>query len=59
MLNQYDIADLGQLPCDLFYNPNLTQIHENFAINRSAANINSGIRIRGQMKSHQEYYLKE
>ena len=39
-------------------NPNLTQMHENFALNKSAKSINNGIRIRSQMKSHQEYYLK-
>ena len=56
MLNQYDIQSNGELPSDLFYNPNLTKIHENFSFNTSPESVKQGIKLRSNFKRMKDYY---
>ena len=56
MLNQYDIQNIEELPCDLFYNPNLTKAHENFEINTSIKSIIDGIKLRSNFRKQRYYY---
>ena len=59
MLNQYDVLKKGKLPSDLFYNPNLTGTHENFAINHNLESVIAGLKER-ERKGHQRaYYQKQ
>lgn len=56
MLNQYDIQKIGELPSDLFYNPNLTKTHENFEINKSLDSIKKGLWLKSTYKRKSDYY---
>ena len=59
MLNQYDILDNGELPSDLFYNPNLTQTHEDFSFNTSLESVENGIELRSSYKRMKDYYQRQ
>ena len=58
MLNQYDVFNQGKLPTDLFYNPNLTGIHENFTINKELENVRDGLREQHRKTRQAHYYLR-
>jgi glycosyltransferase involved in cell wall biosynthesis len=58
MLNQYDIQSIKELPCDLFYNPNLTKTHENFEINTSLESVRNGINLRSSFRRQRDYYQR-
>ena len=58
MLNQYDIQSIGELPSDLFYNPNLTKMHENFEINTSFESIENGLKLRSNFRRQRDYYQR-
>ena len=58
MLNQYDVFNQGKLPTDLFYNPNLTGIHENFTINKELENVRDGLREQHRKTRQANYYLR-
>ena len=59
MLNQYDIQSNGELPSDLFYNPNLTKIHEDFSFNTSPESVKQGIELRSNFRRMKDYYLRQ
>ena len=59
MLNQYDVLKKGKLPSDLFYNPNLTGTHENFAINHNLESVIAGLKERERKGHQQAYYQKQ
>ena len=58
MLNQYDVSNMGKLPSDLFYNPNLTGTHENFSLNLDLNSVQTGIRQRQRLVKQSNYYLR-
>ena len=56
MLNQYDVNNGGKLPTDLFYNPNLTGTHENFALNLDLESVKTGVKQRQRIVKQKNYY---
>ena len=58
MLRQYDIQDNEELPSDLFYNPNLTKIHEDFSFNTSPESVKQGIELRRNFRKMKDYYQR-
>lgn len=59
ILNQYDILGIKELPSDLFYNPSLTKIHENFDISCNPESIIKELELRASYKSAKSYYQKQ
>ena len=53
MVKQYGDLQTSKLPIDPFYNPNLTDRHENFSINTDPISAQNGINDRAKEKSHQ------
>lgn len=58
MLYQYDIQSNEELPSDLFYNPNLTKVHENFEINTSLESVINGLKLRSNFRRQRYYYQR-
>ena len=56
MLNQYAEKGKTKLPCDIFYNPNLTRDHENFTINKNLKSVKNGLDDRQRHHAHSTYY---
>ena len=56
MLRQYDVQGQGELPCDLFYNPNLTKIHEDFSMNTSLKSVSDALELRSSYETLKYYY---
>ncbi len=59
MLRQYDIQDNEELPSDIFYNPNLTKIHENFDINTSPKSVSDALELRSNYRTFRNYYQRQ
>ena len=59
MLRQYDIQNIEELPNDLFYNPNLTKIHENFEINTSLKSVSDALDLRSNYVAFKSYYQRQ
>ena len=58
MLNQYDVQSSKELPSDLFYNPNLTKVKEDFSINTSPESVRQGIELRSNFMKIKDYYQR-
>ena len=56
MIKQYGDTNSNKLPSDPFYNPNLTDRHENFSINTDPISTQNGIRDRSRRKNIAKYY---
>ncbi len=59
MLRQYDIQNIEELPSDLFYNPNLTKLHENFEINTSPKSVSDALELRSNYITFKSYYQRQ
>ena len=56
MLSQYARPGAGKLPCDPFYNPNLSDSHENFSINLDSSAVAAGIKDRCMLQQVDRYF---